>query len=359
MPGYDGFHGDVECVAPLLHCFNETLRPVHLLLGIEQCFLGLPVHAALVLLVGVEHVEKRGRHVEVGYAPFVDGEAHVVVGVRVYNEVGRNLLHVAAHGLAHGGPGLGIEFQNLALKGCYLAVGEREMLLDAVPTFLEEIVVTFVNDVIEQHVDGVTFLAFHLQEQAFLEIAGTYAGRVKVLQHIEHILDFPFAGIYVVIDGEFVFNGIERLAEQTVFIERTNQVFKYIALLVGKFEFAYLFVEFVVKRSGVAIDLLFIVGSLARIVHVFIVGQCVVLANGVEHRVEFVLAVFPFRVVFERFFTIRFLSCRRLVVGMVVVHGIVGRCAFHGGIVVELHLYILLQFGQRHFQHLHNHHLLL
>lgn len=103
------WHGYAQRVLPLLHRVYESLRLVYLFLGIEQRLLGTPRHAFLVVLIGIEHLGKRRRDVQLRYMPSVERKGHAAVFARVYDEVGRYLVDVAPLRLAERRTGLGIE----------------------------------------------------------------------------------------------------------------------------------------------------------------------------------------------------------------------------------------------------------
>ena len=88
-------------MSALFNGIDEPLRLVYFLFGVQQRFLFLPVHVLLVVLVGVYHVGKRWRDGQLWNFSLVQCERYVVVVIHVDDKVGRDLLDVPAHGLAH------------------------------------------------------------------------------------------------------------------------------------------------------------------------------------------------------------------------------------------------------------------
>ena len=77
------------------------------------------------------------------------------------------------------------------------------------------------------------------------------------MQHREHLGYLMLRGINIMIDGQFVADGVEFLAKQSVVIERSNEIFHDIALTLGHIRLAHLLLQLVVERSILTIDHLF------------------------------------------------------------------------------------------------------
>ena len=91
-----------------------------------------------------------------------------------------------------------------------------------------------------------------LQQQTFLQISGADAGRVKLLQHREHPPDFFLRGREAVVDFQLVGNLAERLGDEAVVVERTDEVFQDVALVVAQVVFAHLLREAVIEGECLA-----------------------------------------------------------------------------------------------------------
>ena len=165
-----------------------------------------------------------------------------------------------------------------------------------------------------------------------MQRAGADAGRVQLLQQPEHALYFGGTGIQVVIDGQLVAQLGEVLAQQSVVVERADEVFHDVVLALGQVHQSHLLLQLVVERDGLAVDhFLALVGHAAAVVdgQVLVVaaqsGQCIV-----ESRLP-VLAFALGVVVVGR------VSFRRvLIVGILRLFRVVGASHLQGGIVVHL-----------------------
>ena len=122
----------------LLHRLNEAVGMVYLFLGIEQRFLVAAAHGLLAVAVGVDHLRERVADLQRGDVSIVDGECHPSVIIGIDDEVGGHLLHVSALGLTHRRPWFRIELVQFALKGLALEIGELQLLIDFIPSFVGE-----------------------------------------------------------------------------------------------------------------------------------------------------------------------------------------------------------------------------
>ena len=84
------------------------------------------------------------------------------------------------------------------------------------------------------------FFPADLDQQAFLQAARAEAGRIEVLYDFQGLFQFFFRRVDAGIDGQFVADALERLAEQAVIVQRTDQVFCQFALMFGQVAFAQL-----------------------------------------------------------------------------------------------------------------------
>ena len=214
----DGLHGYAQRVLPLLHRVYESLRLVYLFLGIEQRLLGLPRHAFLVVLIGIEHLGKRRRDVQLRYMPSVERKGHAAVFARVYDEVGRYLVDVAPLRLAERRTGLGIELAYFLLQRLCLHAVELECLANLVPMLLGEGLKMMLHHLLHECLQPGVGPPCYLQKQTFLQRARADAGRVKMLQYLQHLLYLGFRGIDVMIYGQLIGYGVERFAQQSVVV---------------------------------------------------------------------------------------------------------------------------------------------
>ena len=148
----------------------------------------MSAHALLVVLIGCQHVVETLRNVQFGQISVVQGKADVAVVVGIDDEVGRYLLHIPAHCLSHRGSGFRVQLANFSLKCLYLKVGQRESRLYFVPVFLCKSIKIVGKDGFQIAINlavvfpfSVRYLAFYLQEQAFLQRTRSNACRVEVL----------------------------------------------------------------------------------------------------------------------------------------------------------------------------------
>ena len=86
-------------MAAHLHGLDEALCGINLFLYIEQCLLRLPAQVLLILLIFFHRISKRLRHFQFGYFAIVEREGNRTIVLGIYDEVGRYLLHIPAHGL--------------------------------------------------------------------------------------------------------------------------------------------------------------------------------------------------------------------------------------------------------------------
>ena len=153
-----------------------------------------------------------------------------------------------------------------------------EFLRDEVPAvggkFLEALL---------QHLQGaflvgrLLFGTFQLERQAFFQRACADAGWVERLENVQQALQFLLVGVDVMVDGQFVGHGIQVLTQETIVVERTDEIFHDFALVVVEVVLSDLPCEvFIGRRSPCERHLVSftrIVGPLLQIVgHIVGVG---------------------------------------------------------------------------------------
>ena len=92
----------------------------------------------------------------------------------------------------------------------------------------------------------------YLQQQAFLQRAGSDAGGVEVLQQLQYVLYLLWRRVDVLVDGQFVADGVEAFAQQPVVVERADEVFHDVVLALAEVYHAQLVVQLVLKRRLLA-----------------------------------------------------------------------------------------------------------
>ena len=103
----------------------------------------------------------------------------------------------------------------------------------------------------------------------------------------------------MVVDGKFVGDGIEGFSQQTVVVERPDEVFHDLCLVGREGHFAHLLAQIVVEAHGVSIDHLFGFGLGVVPVSRGIVGQAVVEVDAVECGIELFGTFLAFGLLFE------------------------------------------------------------
>ena len=203
---------------------------------------------------------------------------------------------------------------------------------------------------------AISLFAGNLQQQALLQRTSADASRVEGLQFLEHLLDGFLAEVHVLMDVEVVADAVEALAQISIAIERTDEVFHDELLLLGELQLTHLLLQLVVERCCIAKHHLLIVGSLIDRVAVRR-GHLVITTNTLQCHLECILAVLALRGLSEVIRRIAALGYIAIVRPFSHI-GWIG-AAFQGRVVVELHADAVLELRQRHLQQAHHLHLLL
>ena len=189
-------------------------------------------------------------------------------------------------------------------------------------------------------------LSVNLQEQALLKRRGTDACGVKALQQFLHLTQFRLRGVDVMIDGQFVADGVERLTEQSVIIERADQILHNIVLTGCHIEQSHLFLQLVVERGSLSVHhlLAFLRHSTSTVIDwQFVVITSYIAQGFVERR----LALLPFCQHLIILRTVRRIRVIRRLRVIRTVRIIVWRLLFEGGIIVHLRIHTVHQLHQR------------
>ena len=250
----DGTHRHRQRLAAHLHGLDEVLGGVHLFLNIEQRLFRLPAQVVLVCLIFLHRIDKRLRHLQFGHLAVVQRKGDGTVVLRIYDEVGGDLLQAPADGLAQRGTRPRVQLAQFVEEGCSLLVVQGERTLYLVPMFPGECLEIVIHDTGHQRLHTRVRSAVYLQQQTLLQVSGTDAGRVEGLQHGQRLLDLLHRGVDVMVDSQFLADGVERLPQQTVVFQRADQVFHDVALTVGHLQFDELAFQLVIERLGGTID---------------------------------------------------------------------------------------------------------
>ena len=227
---YDGPHSDGQRVAPHLQRLDESLGGIHFLLNIEQRLLRLTAHMVTVLLELRHRIDKRLRHLQLRQFTIVECERHRAVVVGIDDEVWRDLLQAPADGLSQRGTRPWIQLPQFVEHLFSLGVVKRQARPYLIPMLTGELLEIVGDHLLHLYLHPRRILSVNLQEQALLKRRGTDACGVKALQQFLHLTQFRLRGVDVMIDGQFVADGVERLTEQSVIIERTDQILHNIVL---------------------------------------------------------------------------------------------------------------------------------
>ena len=178
------------------------------------------------------------------------------------------------------------------------------------------------------------------------------------------MLNFLFAYINIMVDDELIADAVQVFAEQSVFIQRTNQILHDLLFFIREYLHVHLFLQLIVEGSCIAINHFLVVGVLRIISVSIVVGHLVIFSDTFQCLIQFVLSFFFFRLCFvgivSKFIVItvvRIIQSRTVFVALS--HECIVRIlSFQGRIIIQFGIDIILQFVERHLQHLHQQHLL-
>ena len=148
------------------------------------------------------------------------------------------------------------------------------------------------------------------------------------------------------IDGQFVADSIETLTQQSVVVERANQILHDVVLTGCHIEESHLLLQLVIERGGLTIHHLF--AFLSHSVATMINRQFIVVATDiaqciVESRLAFLTLRQHFVVVVSRVSTVVVVTTIGIVL---MVRVVVRRLLLQGRIVVHLHIHPIHQLRQ-------------
>ena len=276
----------------------------------------------------------------------VERERHAAVVLRLHEEVGDDLLVGTPHRFAQRTARARVQSHEVVLRLLELCVAEAELLLYLVPVFVGKFVVTLPDDVLLQCLQGRMLLASDLDEEALLEAACADAGRVEILDDFQDALQFGRCRLHSIVEQQFVADGLEVLAQQSVVVERADEVFGQLPLAVAQLAFAELFLEDFVEgdslREGDFLCLCSRAFRLAELVVGDVVFRAVVAQLHVFSRHVRSLVVLSAG---GKFLVGRVLLCRR-------------RTLLQGRIVEQFGPHAFFQFDGGQFEQLDGQHLL-
>ena len=158
--------------------------------------------------------------------------------------------------------------------------------------FLRELVEVVLHHLPHKSLHLAVGSAVYLEHQTLLQRVRPYARRVERLEYGNHPVHLLRCHVDVVIYCELVADTLRVFPEQTVVVERSDDIFHHLPALRVKLRLPHLLLEFVVERCGVAVHTFLIL----RPVALFAVVQCrhlVVAPDVLECCVERVVAVLP------------------------------------------------------------------
>ena len=109
-----------------------------------------------------------------------------------------------------------------------------------------------------------------------MKVACTDAGRVEILNDFEYFVQFVLCGIDSTINGKLVHDGFYAFTQESVIIQRSDQVFGYFALFVSQVLHGKLLFQYFVEGNSIRERYLFGYSFAAAVVFLqFIVGDVI------------------------------------------------------------------------------------
>ena len=174
------------------------------------------------------------------------------------------------------------------------------------------------------------FFGPELQQQAFAEVPGAHAGRLKFLDYRQNVLNLVLSHLHSRAEGHIVHQGFDVATEVAVGVETADDELPYLLLALAEVTITELLPEALGEAFLYGEGVVFRTGVLAPVVHFETVGRDVAVAvfHGVDGDIAGVLFVFVLG---------------RIRIGVVIQHGI----------VFKLSTYLLLQFLNRKLDELY------
>ena len=127
------------------------------------------------------------------------------------------------------------------------------MLLDALPAFVNKIVIVLLYHLLHQRLIGILLVALYLQQQTFLQRACSHTCGLELLQHAQHLLHLRLRCLYALVYLGLVYYLHERLAQEPVAIQLAYQILQKHLLALRQVEIGNLCLQLVVERQRVAV----------------------------------------------------------------------------------------------------------
>lgn len=124
--------------------------------------------------------------------------------------------------------------------------------------FLREFVEVVFHHVGHHLLHLVVRLTLYLQHQTLLQRVRTYARRVESLQYGHYAVNVFGCHVDVVVYGQLVAYALRVLAQQSVVVERADDIFHHLRVLFAQVGLPHLLLQLVIERCGVAVNLLLI-----------------------------------------------------------------------------------------------------
>ena len=229
---------------------------------------------------------------------------------------------------------------------------------------MREVLEMVFDDSLHQFAHLAFRLPLDLQQQTFLQVSGSDAGRIKGLEKFKELFYLSRRHVDAVIDSQFVRDVVEAFPQQSVTVERSDQVFHDRLLLFGEFQLTHLLLQFVVERCRVAPHHLFpvsVVSTGTAVVRGIGRGHCVVASQILKGTVQGILTLLALR-----FHLVVLLIAVTVSIGQTVIVAVTPSklvrlmvVLLQCRVVIKLSIDVLLKLSQGHLQQFHLQHLLL
>ena len=223
LEGDNCLHGAHHCFRALLEGIDEHLSAFHVL-----------ANEGVLLSFGIRADD------EGGLVATTQGNGDGTILVGIDKEVGLDALCSVGTLGTECTARPWIEFQNFPLQLFDLCLIDVEALLQPLPTFVYEVIEILTQHLDEQFAVRILLVALNLYEQAFLQRACSDAWRIELLEYLKHFFQLLGIGVETLVDFRLVGEYHKRFLEQSVLVERPNEVLHEFLLVVGEVEIGHL-----------------------------------------------------------------------------------------------------------------------
>ena len=122
------------------------------------------------------------------------------------------------------------------------------VLLQHLPVASNEVVVAVGQDLYCEVAHAALWSASQLEDKTLAQVVGANARRVKGLEQLHHLFHLLGRTLHVLKQLQLVTQAVGTLAQQSVVVERPNDILQNVALLGCDVLFSHLLVELVVER---------------------------------------------------------------------------------------------------------------